>query len=87
MLFKVYIVGDTIKVVRKFSLPDVDESESLGYGVIPFPRVSSATASADEADLDPHVGGEAFLLSVHGRLHAFILHLDSTEFLTFSCFE
>ena len=46
-----------------------------------------AAASADEADLDPHVGGEDFLLSVHGGLHAFILHLDSTEFLTFSCFE
>lgn len=56
VLFKVYIVGDTVKVVRRFSLPDVDESESLGYGVIPFPRVSCAAASADDADLDPHVG-------------------------------
>lgn len=56
VLFKVYIVGDTVKVVRRFSLPDVDESASLGYGVIPFPRVSSAAASADDADLDPHVG-------------------------------
>ncbi|KAH9301146.1 hypothetical protein KI387_012729, partial [Taxus chinensis] len=55
VLFKVYIVGDTIKVVRRFSLPDVDENESLGYGVMPFPRVSSAAASADDADLDPHV--------------------------------
>lgn len=53
VLFKVYIVGDTVKVVRRFSLPDVDESESSGYGVIPFPRVSSAAASADDADLDP----------------------------------
>jgi inositol-1,3,4-trisphosphate 5/6-kinase/inositol-tetrakisphosphate 1-kinase len=28
VLFKVYIVGDTIKVVRRFSSPDVDESDS-----------------------------------------------------------
>eukprot|EP01018_Ginkgo_biloba_P002179 Gb_25244 [translate_table: standard] len=55
VLFKVYIVGDTIKVVRRFSLPDVEQGEPLGYGVIPFPRVSSAAASADDADLDPHV--------------------------------
>eukprot|EP01018_Ginkgo_biloba_P023772 Gb_34303 [translate_table: standard] len=56
VLFKVYIVGDTVKVVRRFSLPDVHEDDSLGYGVIPFPRVSSAAASADDADLDPRVG-------------------------------
>eukprot|EP00252_Welwitschia_mirabilis_P005083 TRINITY_DN15504_c0_g1_i13.p1 TRINITY_DN15504_c0_g1~~TRINITY_DN15504_c0_g1_i13.p1 ORF type:complete len:227 (-),score=50.54 TRINITY_DN15504_c0_g1_i13:414-1094(-) len=55
VLFKVYIVGDNLKVVRRFSLPDVNVSESLGYGVIPFPRVSSAAASADDADLDPCV--------------------------------
>ena len=60
VLFKVYIVGDTIKVVRGFSLRDVDESASLGYGVIPFPGVSSASASVDDADLDLHVGGEVF---------------------------
>ena len=60
VLFKVYIVGDTIKVVRGFSLRDVDENASLGYGVIPFPGVSSASASANDADLDPHVGGEVF---------------------------
>ena len=44
--------------MRRFSLPDVDESASLGYGVISFPRVSSVAASVDDADLDPHVGGE-----------------------------
>uniref|UniRef100_A0A0D6QTZ2 Inositol-tetrakisphosphate 1-kinase n=1 Tax=Araucaria cunninghamii TaxID=56994 RepID=A0A0D6QTZ2_ARACU len=55
VLFKVYIVGETIKVVRRFSLPDLDESESLGYGVMPFPRVSNAAASADDADLDPNI--------------------------------
>ena len=60
VLFKVYIVGDTIKVVHGFYLHDVDEIESFGYGVIPFPWVSSASASADDADLDLHVGGEVF---------------------------
>ena len=60
VLFKVYIVGDTIKLVRGFSLRDVDESASLGNGVIPFLGVSSASASANDADLDLHVGGEVF---------------------------
>ena len=46
--------------MRGFSLRDVDESASLGYGVIPFPRVSSASTSADDADLDLHVGVEVF---------------------------
>ena len=60
VLFKVYIVGDTIKVVCGFSLLDVDESASLGYGVIQFPGVLSASTSADDADLDIHVGGDFF---------------------------
>ena len=60
VLFKVYIVGDTIKVVRGFSLRDVDESASLDYGVIPFPRVSTTSTSANDADLDLHVVGEVF---------------------------
>ena len=46
--------------MRGFSLCDVDESASLGYGVISFPGVSSTSASADDADLDLHVGGEVF---------------------------
>ncbi|KAI5066005.1 hypothetical protein GOP47_0018629 [Adiantum capillus-veneris] len=53
VLFKVYIVGDSIRVVRRFSLPDVHKQ--VGNGVITFPRVSSAAASADDADLDPEV--------------------------------
>lgn len=57
VLFKVYIVGETVKVVRRFSLPDVSEVElSKNAGVYHFPRVSCAAASADEADLDPCVG-------------------------------
>ncbi|XP_038717716.1 inositol-tetrakisphosphate 1-kinase 3-like isoform X2 [Tripterygium wilfordii] len=56
VLFKVYIVGETIKVVRRFSLPDVSKWElSKNAGVFRFPRVSCAAASADDADLDPCV--------------------------------
>ncbi|WOL10926.1 inositol-tetrakisphosphate 1-kinase 3 [Canna indica] len=56
VLFKVYIVGDAIKVVRRFSLPDVNESELLNStGVFQFPRVSCAAASADDAELDPSI--------------------------------
>lgn len=54
-----FIVGDAIKVVRRFSLPDVNKCEpSNDAGVYKFPRVSSATSSADEADLDPSIAGE-----------------------------
>ncbi|CAN4092250.1 unnamed protein product [Withania somnifera] len=57
ILFKVYIVGEAVKVVRRFSLPDVSRRElSKNPGVFRFPRVSCAAASADEADLDPCVG-------------------------------
>ncbi|XP_071925348.1 inositol-tetrakisphosphate 1-kinase 3 isoform X2 [Coffea arabica] len=56
VLFKVYIVGEAIKVVRRFSLPDVSKPELLkNAGVFRFPRVSCAAATADEADLDPSV--------------------------------
>ncbi|KAL3014036.1 hypothetical protein AAZX31_06G085700 [Glycine max] len=56
VLFKVYIVGDAIKVVRRFSLPDVSKWElSKDAGIYRFPRVSCAAASADDADLDPTV--------------------------------
>lgn len=56
VLFKVYIVGETIKVVRRFSLPDVNQRDlSNNVGVFRFPRVSCAAASADDADLDPCV--------------------------------
>ncbi|CAJ1973941.1 unnamed protein product [Sphenostylis stenocarpa] len=56
VLFKVYIVGDAIKVVRRFSLPDVSKWElSKDAGIYNFPRVSCAAASADDADLDPTI--------------------------------
>ncbi|XP_020100949.1 inositol-tetrakisphosphate 1-kinase 3-like [Ananas comosus] len=54
VLFKVYIVGEAVKVVRRFSLPDVNKCELLNNaGVFRFPRVSCAAANADDADLDP----------------------------------
>nr|XP_009767648.1 PREDICTED: inositol-tetrakisphosphate 1-kinase 2-like isoform X3 [Nicotiana sylvestris] len=57
VLFKVFIVGEAVKVVRRFSLPDVSKRElSKSAGVFHFPRVSCVAASAEEADLDPCVG-------------------------------
>ncbi|CAA7399435.1 unnamed protein product [Spirodela intermedia] len=56
IMFKVYIVGEAIKVLRRFSLPDVTEKELLkNSGVFRFPRVSCAAASAEYADVDPTV--------------------------------
>eukprot|EP00249_Psilotum_nudum_P021372 c28085_g5_i1 orf=2-715(-) len=55
VLFKVYVVGDTVKVMRRFSLPDVHGCEPVKLGIVSFPRVSCAAASADVADLDPRV--------------------------------
>lgn len=61
VLFKVFIVGEAVKVVRRFSLPDVSKRElSKSAGVFHFPRVSCVAASAEEADLDPCVGGKLF---------------------------
>lgn len=56
LLFKIYIVGEYIKVVRRFSLPNISKRElSKVAGVYRFPRVSCAAASADDADLDPSI--------------------------------
>ncbi|MBA0672629.1 hypothetical protein Goklo_025362, partial [Gossypium klotzschianum] len=56
ILFKIYIVGDAIKVVRRFSLANVNKCQRAKVpGIFPFPRVSSAAASADDADLDPRI--------------------------------
>ena len=57
VLFKVYVIGDAIKVVRRYSLPDLGEGDQVSYGVKAFPRVSSAAATVEEADLDPEVAG------------------------------
>lgn len=66
VMFKVYVVGDAIKVVRRFSLPDVSKRElSKSAGVYRFPRVSCAAASADDADLEPCVAGKAILSASH----------------------
>ncbi|CAA6663009.1 unnamed protein product [Spirodela intermedia] len=52
-----------IKVLRRFSLPDVTEKELLkNSGVFRFPRVSCAAASAEYADVDPTIFTD-FLLS------------------------
>uniref|UniRef100_A0ACD5U5V6 Uncharacterized protein n=1 Tax=Avena sativa TaxID=4498 RepID=A0ACD5U5V6_AVESA len=54
ILFKVYIVGETIWVVRRFSLPDVNDYDmENNEGIFWFPRVSCATNSAEDADIDP----------------------------------
>ncbi|XP_030478947.1 inositol-tetrakisphosphate 1-kinase 4-like isoform X2 [Cannabis sativa] len=56
VVFKIYIVGDAIKVVRRFSLPDVTKHELADVtGLFRFPRVSCAAATADEADLEPSI--------------------------------
>ncbi|KAL5560922.1 hypothetical protein UlMin_030669 [Ulmus minor] len=56
ILFKIYIVGESIKVVRRFSLPDISKRDLEEVaGVFRFPRVSCAAATADEADLDPSI--------------------------------
>lgn len=45
--------------MRRFSLPNVSKCELAKVsGVYRFPRVSSASASADDADLEPGVAGE-----------------------------
>lgn len=73
-MFKVYIVGDTIKVVRRKSLTNVDENDLCKKGVSRFPRVSCAAASADEANLEPGVAGWLPLNSF-----LFFCYLNSTN--------
>ena len=77
ILFKVYIVGETIQVVRRFSLPDVNNYDmENNEGIFRFPRVSCATNNAEDADIDPSIAGEASLL-----VHLFQTHIiDSSLF-------
>ncbi|KAM4088608.1 hypothetical protein ACJW30_07G084200 [Castanea mollissima] len=56
IVFKVYIVGESITVVRRFSLPNHGKRDlSKVAGMYPVPRVSSYLSSADDADLDPSI--------------------------------
>ena len=65
ILFKVYIIGETVQVVRRFSLPDVNTYDLLNnVGIYRLPRVSCAAASADGADLDPLIVGETCAASL-----------------------
>ena len=68
------------------SLRGVDESASLGYGMIPFPGVSSASASADDEYLDLHVGGEVFFCYLVDCTLSYYILLMLHNFLHFSCF-
>ena len=64
-----YIIGETIQVVRRFSLPDVNTYDLLNnVGVYRLPRVSCAAASADDADLDPLIAGENCCCQSHHLL-------------------
>ncbi|KAK4742630.1 hypothetical protein SAY87_000631 [Trapa incisa] len=84
VLFKVYIVGEAIKVVRRFSLPNVSRRDlSKSAGVFRFPRVSCAAASADDADLDPGIAElpprpllERFAKELRRRLGLQLFNLD-----------
>lgn len=74
-MFKVYIVGDAIRVVRRFSLPNVDVGDlSNNAGVFRFPRVSCASANADDADLDPHVAGKLPYIGFHSFTLIDVIH-------------
>lgn len=84
VLFKVFVVGESIKVVRRFSLPDVTESDlSRTSGVFCFPRVSCAESSADDVDLDPAVAEhpprpllEVLARELHHRLGLRLYNID-----------
>ncbi|KAL8541635.1 hypothetical protein ACS0TY_002777 [Phlomoides rotata] len=84
ILFKVFIVGESIKVVRRFSLPDVTKSNlSETSGVFCFPRVSCAAASADDVVLDPSVAElpprpllEVLARELHHRLGLRLFNVD-----------
>ncbi|GMH13575.1 hypothetical protein Nepgr_015416 [Nepenthes gracilis] len=84
VMFKVYVIGETIKVVRRFSLPDVCKRElSKSGGVFQFPRVSCAAACADNVDWDPAVAElppppllEKLVKELHRRLGLQLFNVD-----------
>lgn len=59
VMFKVYVVGHIIKVVYRASLSDISGDQTSETGVMPFPRVSSATASVAGINLDTAVTGKS----------------------------
>ena len=64
IVFKVYIVGESITVVRRFSLPNHGKRDlSKVAGMYPVPRISSYLSSAEDADLDPSIAGEIVVFS------------------------
>ncbi|RLN15733.1 hypothetical protein C2845_PM02G32570 [Panicum miliaceum] len=68
ILFKVYIIGETVQVVRRFSLPDVNTYDLLNnVGIYRLPRVSCAAASADDADLDPLIAAFSYMIELPPR--------------------
>jgi inositol-1,3,4-trisphosphate 5/6-kinase/inositol-tetrakisphosphate 1-kinase len=62
-----------MRVVRRFSLPDVD-SKVGNNGVMPFPRVSNAAATAENADLDPEVAGKIYLIGDYAVEITYLCH-------------
>ncbi|KAI3667154.1 hypothetical protein L6452_42202 [Arctium lappa] len=81
VLFKVYIVGDAIKVVRRFSLTVVSKHElSRSVGVFRFPRVSSVAQSADDADLDPCIAGYGKMPEYEHIFTDFLLNLAKSKY-------
>lgn len=65
ILFKIFVIGETIQVVRRSSLPNITKNDmSKMTGVIKFPRVSSAASSVVDADLDPTIAGEAWKIFI-----------------------
>lgn len=53
ILFKVYVIGDEVNVVKRLSLPDMEDGkEEDDIGVRSFSRVSSAAASLNEAGFE-----------------------------------
>jgi hypothetical protein len=53
ILFKVYVIGEEVNVVKRLSLPDMEDGkEGDDLGVRSFSRVSSAAASLNEAGFE-----------------------------------
>ncbi|GJM91623.1 hypothetical protein PR202_ga08018 [Eleusine coracana subsp. coracana] len=81
ILFKVYIVGETIRVVRRFSLPDVNTYD-LGNndGIFRFPRVSCARNNAEDADVDPCIAGYGKMPGYEHIFTDFLLSLMQSKY-------